>query len=75
MYSNNELSGIGIDVIGSIDTAISEVYDIEEYAEVLEALEEVKALATEIQERYSGKAYEEELEERNAEYYAMVRCE
>lgn len=71
MYSNDELADIGEDVIKRIDIAISETYDIEEYKEVLEALEETKALATEIQERYSGKAYEEELTERNNEYYKM----
>lgn len=72
MYSDEELFEIGEDVIESIKLAISEVSDIEEYAEVLEVLEEAKALAEEKRDHYSGKLYEEELAERNAEYVAMV---
>lgn len=74
MYSNDDLINIGEDVVGSIDIAISEVYDIEEYKELQEALEEVKELAKKIRDVYMQKGYEEELAERNAEYLDDVRC-
>lgn len=72
MYNEEELFEIGEDVIKSIDIAISEVSDVEEYADLMELLEEAKALAIEKRDHYSGKLYEEELAERNAEYIAMV---
>ena len=74
-YDNNELIEIGNDVLGSIAIALAEVDGVEEFNEVIDALEEAKELATEIRDKYSGIAYEEEMKELNDSYIASVWCE
>lgn len=58
-YTNEDLTNIKDDVVGSIEIAISELEGVEEYKNILEQLEQIKSDLEEEAEPYE-EAYEEE---------------